>query len=215
MAEVPPQRHVVVFDCNVYLDVADLLGEPYTPESFAKQAARLSAVPLPAQDSRHDSLRAIAACSSGRFAGGESVEVWTSDHIDRMVRNKATHPAVTDPVTGFRGLGWSLEHAEALVSDLVYGIVDSSGGGSIGQTVPDGEPPLDHEDGLVYGACREIVRQDALCKSYCVTNDRQFLRDYREGRLPTHSVVLPPARFVGLIRASRANVAARGMTRPQ
>lgn len=215
MAEVPPQRHVVVFDCNVYLNVADLLGEPYAPESFARQAAQLAAAPLPATDFRHDSLRAIAACTSGRFAGGETVEVWTSDHIDRMVRNKATHPTTIDPITGFQGLGWSREHAESLVLNLVQGIVDSSGGGSIGQTVPDGDPPLDHEDGLVYGACREIVRQDALCRSYCVTNDQPFLEAYSEGRLPGHSIVLTPARFVGLIRAARASVAARSMRPPQ
>lgn len=213
MVEVPPQRHVVVFDCNVYLDVAHLLGEPYTRESFNKHAAQLASAPLPADDPRHDSLRAIAICTSGRFAGLETVEVWTSDHIDRMVRNKAMHPTTTDPATGFRGLGWNQGHAEALVSDLVYGIVDSSGGDSIGQTVPDGEPPLDHEDGLVYGACREIAREDVLCKSYCVTNDKQFLRDFRDGRLRDHTVVLTPARFVALVRAARANHAMHGMRR--
>ena len=183
MVEVPPQRHVVVFDCNVYLDVAHLLGEPYTRESFNKHAAQLASAPLPADDPRHDSLRAIAICTSGRFAGLETVEVWTSDHIDRMVRNKAMHPTTTDPATGFRGLGWNQGHAEALVSDLVY------------------------------GACREIAREDVLCKSYCVTNDKQFLRDFRDGRLRDHTVVLTPARFVALVRAARANHATHGMRR--
>lgn len=215
VAEVPPQRHVVVFDCNVYLDVAHLIGEPYAPESFDKHAAQLVSEQLPAGDSRHDSLRVIAACTSGRFAGSEPVEIWTSAHIDRMVRNKAVHPSVANRATGFRGLGWSQEHAEALVSDFVHRVVDSSGGGSIGQTVPDGEPPLDHEDGLVYGACREIVREDALCKSYCVTNDQQFLRDHKDGRLPNHTVVLAPAQFLALIRSARTNLAARNMKRSQ
>lgn len=211
MFEVAPQRHVVVFDCNVYLDVAHLLGEPYTQESFARHAAKLAAVPLPAHDQRCDSIRAIAACMSGTFAGSETLEAWTSHHIDRMVRNKAMHPTTIDPATGFRGLGWSRAHAEALVSDLVYEIVDSSGGSSIGQNVPDGEPPLDHEDGLVFGACREIVRQDALCKSYCVTNDKQFLRDYRDGNLSNHTKVLAPAQFLALVRAARSRIAAQNM----
>lgn len=212
MVEVPPQRHVVVFDCNVYLDVAHLLGEPYTRESFDSHAAQLAGAPLPAGDPRHDSLRAIAICTSGRFAGLETIEVWTCNHIDRMVRNKAMHPTTPDPA-GFRGLGWNQDHAEALVSDLVYGVVDSSGGDSIGDTVPDGDPPLDHEDGLVYGACREIVHEDPLCKSYCVTNDKQFVRDFEGGRLSDHTVVLTPARFVALVREARSIRATNNMRR--
>lgn len=209
------QRHVVVFDCNVYLDVARLIGEPFTRESFDRYAAKLTAVSVPSSDPRHDSLRAIAACTLGRLAGSDTLEVWTSDHINRMVRNKAMHSTVTDPKLGSSGLGWAQMHAEALVSDLVYWIVDSSGGDSIGQNVPDGEPPLDHEDGLVYGACREIARSEALCKVYCVTNDKQFLRDYQAKRLRDHTTVLAPARFLALVRAARASSAQRGMMRPR
>ncbi|MBS1673883.1 MAG: hypothetical protein JSS74_07955 [Actinobacteria bacterium] len=209
--EIATQRHVVIFDCNVYLDIAETLGEPYTLQAFNQRAAQIGRDPLPHSNSRNDSLRAVAVCTSGRFAGAETLEVWTSDHIDRMVRNKATHPTTEDAVTGFKGLGWSQANAEALVNDLVYGIVSASGGGTIGQNFPDGNPPLDHEDGLVYGACREIMRSDALCRIYCVTNDHGFLTDYRQGKLPNHAAVLAPAQFVALVRAARAGVGARNI----
>lgn len=207
------QRHVVIFDCNVYLDVARTLGEPYTLQDFNKRAAQVGSDVVPHPNPHNDSLRAIAACTSGRFAGAETLEVWTSDHIDRMVRNKAMHPTTEDPASGFRGLGWSQANAEDLVDDLVYGVVNASGGGTIGQTFPDGNPPLDHEDGLVYGACREVMRADALCRIYCVTNDQPFLADYRAGRLPGHAIVLAPAQFLGLVRAARAGAGARSIAR--
>jgi hypothetical protein len=211
MPAVAAQRHVAIFDCNVYLDVAETLGQPYTLAAFNKRAAQVGRDAVPHGDSKNDSLRALAVCTSGRFAGAETLEVWTSDHIDRMVRNKATHPTSRDPATGFRGLGWSQSNADALVSDLVYGVVRASGGGTIGHAFPDGSPPLDHEDGLVYGACREVMRADALCRTYCVTNDRPFLADYRAGRLPGHTIVLAPAQFLALVRSARAGVGARNI----
>lgn len=205
------QRHVVIFDCNVYLDVARTLGEPYTLQAFNKRAAQVGRDAVPHNNSKNDSLRAIAVCTSGRFAGAETLEVWTSDHINRMVRNKAIHPTTEDPVTGFKGLGWSPSNAGALVNDLVYGVVQASGGGTIGHTFPDGNPPLDHEDGLVYGACREVMRADALCRTYCVTNDQPFLADYRAGRLSGHTIVLAPAQFLTLVRSARAGLGARNI----
>lgn len=205
---VAVQRHAVVFDCNVYLDVAQLLGEPYSLKAFNKRVAQVGRDPLPHSNSKIDSLRALAVCTSGTFAGAETLEVWTSDHIDRMVRNKAMHPTTKDPATGFRGLGWSQASADALVNDLVYGVVGASGGGTIGHAFPDGEPPLDH-----YGACREVMRADALCRTYCVTNDQGFLTDAREGRLPGHTIVLAPARFVALVRGARAAAGMRNIVR--
>jgi len=209
------QRHVVIFDCNVYLDVARLLGSPYTQANFDGAVARLARVPVPhPTDSRMDSLRAIAACTSGRFAGSEPLEVWTSDHIDRMVRSQAMRAVEPEPETGFHGLAWSEEDAGDLVEQLVYGIVDASGGDTVGATLPDGEPPLDHEDGLVFGACRSLAGEDPLCKVYCVTNDVGFLTDYRAGRLSTHTYVLAPGEFLSLVRLARAGASMRRMPPP-
>lgn len=152
------QRHLVVFDCNVYLDAAGLLGPPFTWEKFDAAIAQLARVPVPhPTDRAFDSLRSIAACTSGRFAGEEMVEVWTSSHIDTVVRGKAQQSVDADPETGYRGLGWSGENAQKLVDELIYGIVERSDGGTLGDLFPDGNPPLDHEDGMIYGACRVFV----------------------------------------------------------
>lgn len=202
------QRHVVVFDVNVYLDVANLLGPPFTWDKLSKAAASVAREPVPHRnDLAYDSLRAIAACTSGRFAGSESLEVWTNAHIDKMVRSKARQPASPDPRTGHRGLGWGGDEANGLVTELIEGLTARSLGGTLGDTYPDGNPPLDHEDGMVYGACKWLAGDDPLCMVYCVTRDRGFISAHSNGSLTKHSYVLTPTRFLLLLRSARTQYA--------
>lgn len=204
-APVEPQRHVVVFDVNVYLDVANLVGSPFTWDKFNAAAASAARQPVPhPSDLAYDSLRAIASCTSGRFAGSETLEVFTNSHIDRMVRGKAQQSATPDPVTGFRGLGWNREEANGLVTDLIGGLQAMSLGGTLGDTFPEGNPPLDHEDGMVYGACKKLAGDDLLSNVYCVTRDNGFLAAAAAGALGAHAKVLHPTKFVQLIRTARA-----------
>ncbi|WP_153040061.1 hypothetical protein [Actinoplanes sp. TFC3] len=208
------QRHQVVFDCNVYLDVARVLGEPFTWEKFLAMSARLNAVPLPHPiDGAFDSLRAIAVTMPGCFPGQGALEVWTSSHIDRMVRGKAVQSADRDPVSGECGLGWSKKSGQALVDDLIHGLADECGG-TLGRTDTDGKPPLDHEDGLIYGACQTLTGIDGLARVYCVTRDREFLQFYSKGRLRKHSRVMSPATFVAYLRHASATASIRRFPRP-
>lgn len=211
-----PQRHVLVLDCNVFLDVARVLGPPFAWAKFDREVARIARHPVPhPDDPQLDSLRVVAMCTSGRFAGDEPVEVWTNSHIERIVLGKAMQSTTPDPVTGYRGLGWSREDAETLVSVLIEELTTWSNGGTLGAShMPDGTPPLDHEDGMVYGACRSLSGQDPLARVYCVTRDRSFIDDFRQGRLGDHTTVLPPAKLVMLMRAARATHAA-GAMRPR
>lgn len=206
------QEHRVVFDCNVYLDVAQLLGAPFSWAAFDELVAQQVAEPNPHPQGRaYDSLRAIAVCRSGQFAGSMPLEVWTSDHIDETVIYKARQSTTPDPGSGYRGLGWNRGDAETLIRELIDGITTSSNGGTLGRQAADGDPPLDHEDGLVYGACRALVADNPNAKVYCVTNDGGFIEAYRDGELPEHTIVLSPARFVALVRATRASIAATAM----
>ncbi len=212
-----PERFIVVFDCNVYLGVADLLGAPFSWDKFDATAARLASEPFPHPVRPNDSLRAIALCTSGRLAGPHTLEVWTSAHIDKVVLDKAAQSPVPDPMTGYKGLGWSNGDASGIVTDLVYGLTERSSGGTIGHDYqPEGNPPLDHEDGMVFGACRRLAGDDPLANVLCVTCDIEFLRAYTRGEVNQHyAKVLTPSQFVGLVRQARASFAVKRMPVPR
>lgn len=212
-----PQRHIVVLDCNIYLDVARLLGPPFRWSELSKAAAQMAREPVPhPMGQMYDSLRAVAICTSGRFAGDETLEVWTNAHIDRLVRGKAMQPITPDPTTNLRGLGWSRDDAQTLVTELIEGLTSQSNGGTLGSGgFPDGNPPLDHEDGMVYGACRSLAGDDPLAKVYCVTRDGGFIGSYQAGSLGNHSRVVTPAMFVAGVRSARSQYSTQRMLRPE
>jgi hypothetical protein len=211
-----PQRHVLVLDVNVYLEVAELVGAPFEWAKLDRIAAQSVNEPIPCRSQRGvDSLRLVAACTSGRFAGSEPLEVWSCAHIDSMVESKAMHPVVPPPGTTYRGLGWTGTDAAALVNDLVVDLGVRSNGGTLGATTGTcSTPPLDHEDGMVYGACRELAGDDPLARVYCATRDRAFVAAGRDGGLSGHTKVLQPAVMLELIRRARAAMSIRAMSRP-
>jgi hypothetical protein len=190
-------RHAVVYDVNVYLDVAELLGPPFSWAKFNNAAALYQATPLRGADRRVDSLRALALATTGRFAGPQPLQVWTSDHIDGLVATKASQPLTAEHPDD-RGLGWTREQAMDLVEHLVWDLVfDMSGGGSLDVTTSYGSPPLSHEDGLVYRTAEQCGLEKTI--RYCITNDRQF----RHAELPGLIDVLYPHEWISLVRRSR------------
>jgi hypothetical protein len=212
--ESEPQNHKVVFDCNVYLDVARVLGSPFTWDSFYDVVARNAQMPVPhPTEPMIDSVRALAVCMSGKFAGGELLQVWTSDHIDDTVFYKATESVTPNSKSGHCGLGWGEAEAQMLLDDLIGRLCVDSYGGTVGWNGTDSNPPLDHEDGLVLGACRKLAGDDPLCQTYCVTNDKGFLRDYQAGKLGNHTRVLPARNFLALVRQARGQHSMLSMRR--
>jgi hypothetical protein len=196
------ELHLAVFDCNIYLDVARILGAPFSWARFNAEAAKSTQLGVPADDRRVDALRAVAVSMSGRFAGPHLLEVWTSNHIDDLVWRKAV-----------QDLGWSTEDASGLVEDLVREVVyDRSGGGSVGDVqIAWGCPPLDHEDGCVYATSRDAGEAGvASSVRYCITNDRGF----REQAPFSNVVTLYAWEWVELVRASRRRLAMRNLPRP-
>jgi hypothetical protein len=190
--------HCVVYDVNVYLDVAELLGPPFTWDKFHDTAAQHRDTPVPHSDSRVDSLRALALATTGRFAGPEMLQVWTSTHIDGLVAIKAEQSTAGETAET-RGLGWDHDAAEDLVDHLVWTLVyDRSSGGACDEiSIPYGCPPLSHEDGLVYRTAERCGQENSI--RYLVTNDRAF----RNAELPGDITLFYPREWVNFVRASR------------
>lgn len=206
-----PSLHVVVFDVNVYLDAAQLVGEPFSWSRFQALAVKYANTVVPADDARIDSLRALSLCTSDRFAGSQPLEVWTSNHIDALVVRKARQP-ITGAKPEDRGLGWESHHAEDLLEELVYGLVyrPIAGGGSVGDlTIPAGTPPLSHEDGMVYRTAKVASDRENTI-GYCVTRDKEFRM-----RAPHSDIItLYPQEWIHLVRRSRFAVSTAVMKPP-
>ncbi|MFI5930902.1 hypothetical protein [Actinoplanes sp. NPDC051494] len=198
---------------NILLDVADLLGPPFTWAKFNESAVRNNAAPVPNQrDRRVDSLRAVAVTTTGRFAGPDLLQVWSSDHIDQLLVRKAHQPR-NGGVPESCGLGWSLDDAEALLVDLLDELVyEKTGGGRVEIVGVSGNPPLDHEDARVFTTALAAAG-DAAPPSikYCVTRDRRFRS---ASGLSDNVLVRYPDEFLDLVRRSRAALAV-GKMRPR
>ena len=197
MAEHQPPHSVVptlvVLDVNIVLDVADLVGEPFSWERFDAVLAEHvdTTVPTPT-DARIDSLKAIACLRQGRLPDGTPVEIWTSNHIDLLVAFKATQ-ARDAPDPRDRGLGWSAAGAQRLIDDLIGDLVYPSGGDSVGDVaISYGTPPLDHEDGCVYATVNNAGHDGLYYDRFCLTRDKGF----RAASLPGLIDVLHPSEWV-------------------
>ena len=211
-ARPEPDLHTVVFDVNVLLDVAQLVGPPFTWTKFTDAATRHSSLPVPWHaDRRVDSLKAVALTTSGRFAGPELLEVWTSAHIDELLVSKAMQPVDGDkPET--RGLGWSRDDAEGLLSDFLDELVyEATSGGEVQFDGVYGHPPLDHEDACVFTTALQAAA-DAAPPSikYCVTRDRAFRQ---ASHLDLKVLILYPDEFVRMVRESRRALAMKRILR--
>lgn len=199
------ERVLVVFDVNIYLDVARLLGSPFTWDAFDAAIAVHATEPNPhPTDARIDSLRSIASVRSGRSPSGLRREVWTSDHINLTAAYKLNQSASAPDIRD-RGLGWSPDAAQAFVDDLIWGIVDQTDGESVGEIVSAyGSPPLDHEDGRVFATARDAGFIDVdHYERYVITRDR----DFAAATLPGFSIVQHPADWVDSHRGEERAVA--------
>ncbi len=191
---------VVVFDVNIYVDLAELITQPFEWDKLEAAAAGHWGDLLPHNDdARYDSLRAVLMSTTGEVGTGEGLEVWTSDPIDNLVIKKVHEKAID-----IAGAAWTHANAidfhDELVNTLVF---DMTRGGSVGRVLqPLNNPPLDFEDGRVM---RTAVSAGDMPESprYCITRDQQFREACREGQLEPSVQVLYPHEWIIALRRAR------------
>lgn len=197
-----PSPWIIVFDANVFLDAARAVGEPFSWAGLQAVVAGEQAAPFPHPDRLVNTCRALALGASGRMTPKVCAQVWTSDHIDGLVRHKAHQPDDPSLEPTRRGLGWSWENADDLVTDLVWHVVSGSGGDTSGYVyVPRDSPPLEHEDGLVYATASDAFDGDSTCDRVVVTSDRDFY-NYACGKT-SYPRAMTPSQYVELVRRMR------------
>lgn len=204
----PEPPAIVVFDVNIYLDIASLVGCPFSWERAVQIVSQNYSTQVPHPDKRIDSLRSVALTSSGTLIPTRPVQVWTSDHIDDLLVYKLTQDKIDGALPEDTGFGWTGAEAEKVVRDLLYRTVESSNGQSIGELrIPRSTPPLSHEDGLVCATGRNAYGGNELCDRFVVTRDRHFVESCETG----YPLALHPSHFVQMVRTLRNLDAQRRM----
>jgi hypothetical protein len=196
---VPQPPVVAVFDVNIYVDIAGLLPQPFSWADFDALAAQMMDASVPhGTNAAYDSLRAVAMSRTGQVGTGEALEVWTSEHIDKLTISQVQN------VTDSAGVAWTKANAEDFHDQLVYGVVfDMTMGGTVGRILdPANHPPLDHEDGCVM---RTAVASGVVIESprYCITRDGPFRTAFHAGQLEPSVEVLYPSEWVEILRTAR------------
>lgn len=191
----------MVFDCNVYLDIARLLGPPFTWERFVERA-ELGAVPGYRSDGL-DSAIALGYTRSGTFVTGQPLTVWSSHYIEQAV----TVMAQASKTSEYPGLELTEAESDSLFHEVIDHLVPAKQ--VVDVDTPDGPGALSRDDGLVFATA--VNAGHHLNHKYLITKDKGF----RELGDPTGRVtVLYPHQFIGLLRDSR-RLAAGGGPRPR
>lgn len=193
---------IVVLDVNIFLDVVRSVGGVCSLTQI---------VNLCASGDKRSALHLFSYLRSGKRPSGEVFEVWTSDHINRLVALKASQPKNAADERD-RGLGLSEADAQSLVDDLVWPLVDATGGDIVHVNRSSESPPLDHEDGLVHATARHAGHEGVLYdRRFCITRDTGFLdaatglvveKSHPDDWIIEHRRLASEARIKAVIRAT-------------
>ncbi len=167
MGPLPPV--IAVFDMNIYLNVARLVGEPYSRNKLHNRLITPIVNPNERLKQIIDSAKLVAVVNSGVFAGNQPLEVWTSDWIVKGSINVANRSV------GANGLGWNLPNAQALGTELIFGTVVSPSRGS--QLPTDKKVKFDDlspDDSQVLNTALQARALNPGSDVICVTNDGPF-----------------------------------------
>lgn len=171
------KRVLVVFDINVYLDVARLMGPSFTWDKFIDRVTKCASdeVPHP-KDAKFDSMRALALSRRGTYNNHVKLEVWSGEHIA-----DTSFYILTLPRSKGGSFEWSEEQAEDFIENLMDEIRCANGGGYLeGKPTLSGAP--DHEDGCVYAtAMRGGHARYEYQGRFCITRDGDFRRSNLDG----------------------------------
>lgn len=189
-------NHVVVLDCNIYLRTAELLQGNYELDALRRKIRDEGG----SASRSHEAGSTLLTCSTGKFGPQERIAVFTSDHIVNTTRYIAELPENAGPRSG---LGLTPPASAYLVDALITKVQVDSGGScysSSSHSVSD-NPPLDYEDGRVYGLCAKLAGSYPLSEIWCVTLDKDFVAESAGLSRAGEVHVVTPSQFMAAVRA--------------
>lgn len=219
-ADSHPTHHVV-FDCNVALNVYRHFGPVKSIEDIrALNSKHHGQSPAPP---RFDAIHSLTLAAGGSIGDADSVVVHSTEHIQKTVLHKASQPLQEKAGVGNSrlpedyGLGLTRADSRGLVSATIQGPVDATGGFILENSLHSAEktPPLDHEDGMVFGACKWLASCFPLDTIWCLTYDKNFIADAKKFSESSYINVCYPSEYVTFHRSTAHKaVMARLASRP-
>lgn len=192
MGRLPPL--LVVFDVNIYLDVARWVGPPYSNQKLQIKLLQHRQDPSTPVEVKIQSAKLASLCSSGVFAGNQKLQVWTSDWINNVAVRVAMRSR------GEKGLGWSETNAELIRTDLIHGtVVGPSNGFLLNSDKTAKFEDLDWDDAQVLTTALQARVLSPSSTTICVTNDKAFRNTNSCGDV----TMLTSPEFLSLITAAR------------
>jgi hypothetical protein len=189
-----PQPFIAVPDVNVYLTVANLLGPGFTAQEFMAKVQEAK------DPSRLPDVFTLFASLLKPHPDGSAIQITSGEHILKTAAWKAIQPtaAHTDEDSG---LGWRKDDIHC-ITDIIYDLVDTTGGELINLNGAFMHPPLDYEDGCVMRCALDARKDQALFRRFCITYDRKMTAKMKVCRQVT---VCSPEEWCRDIRAAEAH----------
>lgn len=195
LVQLGTEPRLFVFDINVWIDVALLLGPLPTPQTREHLVSSLSMRPVPDRAQPDvDSFRCWQMAASGIFVQPLEASLFISEYMLETLWRKLQLPE-DGPTPELRGLGWDDHEAEDFIEDAVLSIAYTPE--DLGVKEPVGpwlNPPLDHEDGMVLACARSIGAH------YLITGDSDFDRVRDQRSIKPTLTICTPTRLVGKMR---------------
>lgn len=189
-------HHVVVLDCNIILRLANYFRASFTIDDVNTLLKQHKSISPDISAPVIDAAMALTFCHRKTTFAGEPLTFVTSRHILDTIKYKANQPQQK------HGLGLSTECATNL-AELLAQLSEQSYGRVVErhEQTAENNPPLDHEDGMVYGLCRKLSGEDAYYLVWCVTFDKGFIADAKLFPLKDIIQVETPRNFISYHRS--------------
>ena len=184
-------HHVVVLDCNIILRLADYFRHSFTVDNVETLLKHYKSITPSINTRVIDAAKALTLCNKKTTFAGEPLTIATSRHILDIITYKENKSRQLG------GLGLSMDCATDL-ADFLAQLSEQSYGRIVerhDQTV-EHNPPLDHEDGMVYGLCRKLAGEDSQYLVWCVTFDKDFIANAKSFPLSQVIRVETPCNFI-------------------
>ncbi|GAA1002050.1 PIN domain-containing protein [Tsukamurella strandjordii] len=197
--ELATEPRTFVFDINVWLNVADLLGTNAVQSDRERLDRAVAQRPIPDREQpQMDDYRVWRMAASGLFTPSLTAIVYISRSMIKTLYTKLTQPE-SGPTAETAGLGWTRDEARDFISDAVMSFArlpEHDGFQEPISAVRGGthQPALDHEDGMVLACALQVGAH------FLVTSDSDFNAVRGDRRWKNTLAIVTPGMLTALQR---------------